>query len=208
MACGLKANDPLGTNVAMSMMPEQMLNWRLQEPISIFDGSGTERNRDNSPSDPRQAVMDVPVSAKVIVEDSTQDDAQYCVHGYVRRVQESHDSTEGGDVSVPAGYRRSEGGRHSDTNWRQLTITSSSEGGLNVGSQRTITGGPTIGDGNESCSSPPGPTNVLLGDSTVEGQSPNNVESKGIYAEPRHLFGGNLNDKNHRGRAGVGLPEW
>lgn len=29
MAWGLKANDPFGTNVAMSMIAEQMLNWRL-----------------------------------------------------------------------------------------------------------------------------------------------------------------------------------
>lgn len=42
---GLKANDPLGTNVAMSMITEQILNWRLQKSISILDGLGTEKTR-------------------------------------------------------------------------------------------------------------------------------------------------------------------
>lgn len=91
--------------------------------------------------------------------------------------------------------------------WGPLTIIARSEGGLNVGSQRTITGGPTVGDGDERGSGPPGPADVLLGNDAVERQSPNDIESKGICPKPRHL-GNNLNHQSDRNRVKFYLREW
>ena len=68
-----------------------------------------------------------------------------------------------------------------------LTIVTSREGRLDVGSQRDVAGGPTVGNGDECPSDPPGPGDILLGNSTVVRQGPNNVESEGIETEPGHL---------------------
>ena len=69
----------------------------------------------------------------------------------------------------------------------QLTIITSGEGGLNVGSQRTIASGPAVGNGDVGRTSLPGPANVLLGNGTIVLESPNDVESQGISTEPWNL---------------------
>ena len=68
-----------------------------------------------------------------------------------------------------------------------LTIVASREGRLNVGGQRDIASGPTVRDGDERSSGPPGPGDILLGDGTVVWQGPDNVEGECIETEPRHL---------------------
>jgi hypothetical protein len=78
-------------------------------------------------------------------------------------------------------------GIHPGMNREQLTIIPGSEGGLNIGGQRTITGGPPVGYGDKSSAGLPGPANILFGNSAVEWQCPNDVESKGVRAEPRDL---------------------
>lgn len=74
-----------------------------------------------------------------------------------------------------------------DMNRGQLTITSGREGRLNVSSQRTITSGPTVGDGDKDCTGLPGPADILSCKGTEVLQRPNDIESKGICAQPRDL---------------------
>lgn len=69
----------------------------------------------------------------------------------------------------------------------RLAVVTSSKGGLNVCSQRTIPCGPAVGDRDEGCGCLPSPADILLGNSTVERQCPDDVESESIDAEPRNL---------------------
>ena len=58
---------------------------------------------------------------------------------------------------------------------------------MDVGSQRDITSGPTIGDGDKASGNPPGPGDILLGDGAEVWENPNNVEGKGVETEPGNL---------------------
>lgn len=69
-----------------------------------------------------------------------------------------------------------------------LTIVTSREGRLDVGSKRDVAGGPTVGDGDEASRNPPGPGDVRLSNRTKVWQNPNNVEGEGIEAEPGDLW--------------------
>jgi hypothetical protein len=76
-----------------------------------------------------------------------------------------------------------------NANGALLTIVTSSEGRLDVGSQRDITGGPTVGNGDKRSSDPPGPGDIFLSNGTVEWQGPNDIESERVETEPGHLWG-------------------
>jgi len=69
----------------------------------------------------------------------------------------------------------------------RLAIATSGEGRLDVGGQRDIASGPTVGDRDETSSDPPSPSDILLGNGAEVWQNPNNVESEGIEPEPRDL---------------------
>jgi len=88
-----------------------------------------------------------------------------------------------------------------------LTIVTSREGGLDVRSQRNIASGPTVGDGDEDSSDPPGPGDVHLGDGTEVRQNPNNVEGQGIETEPGNLRE-NVNHPSRGNKASVDLLGW
>lgn len=94
-----------------------------------------------------------------------------------------------------------------NVNRERLTIITSSEGGLNVGSQRTIASGPAVGDGDVGRTGLPGPANVLLGNSAVILENPNDVESQGISTEPWNL-GKTFNHRSQGNRDNVNLQEW
>ena len=88
-----------------------------------------------------------------------------------------------------------------------LTIVTNSEGRLDVGSQRDIASGPTVGNGNEAPSSPPDPADIRLGNGTEVWQDPNNVESEDIETEPRDFRGKSLNRLSQENRVNVNLLE-
>jgi len=69
----------------------------------------------------------------------------------------------------------------------QLTVVTSREGRLDVGSQRDIASGPTVRNGDEASSGPPSPRDILLANGAEVRQNPNDVESEGINPEPGDL---------------------
>jgi hypothetical protein len=86
MTLGLKANAPLGTNVARRMIPQQMENWRLERAELRIEEE--RRAGGISPSNTTERVDDVTVLSEVLVDDISENRSENSVHDDVTGVEE------------------------------------------------------------------------------------------------------------------------